>query len=468
MIGTHIFMSYLKAQHAAGSSSGLNSNKAQHYDPVPASLIHIFTISSTRSGFLSQTFQEQEALQTTSIVMGRKGSWFSSIKKTLSPSSKEKKSQKSEQKGFVEEHPSVQNTSIEENAGGSCDSHPFPPPEEVKPLEVQAEPPQATRVAATVASTAVTAVTTHDAGKSREEVAAIKIQTVFRGYMARRALWGLRGLVRLKTVVEGSYVRRQTLNTLKCIQSLSHLQSQISSRRFRLSEENQALQKQQLRAKEIANMQNGDEWNDSVQSKEEIEAKLLSKYDATMRRERAMAYSFSHQQSWKKSGGTTATNMLFMNPTNPQWGWSWSERYKDHGNDQVSVKSGIDSKSEIAKSYARHQLNSAPSTPRSKGGVGLVASRKPKPGPNLDDDSKSVSSVKSERNRRHSVAGSIVAAKSAKVKSRGQGVAENGGGSATVVGGAKKHLSFQAKPRRHSGPPKVETTVCDGLEHGGG
>lgn len=39
----------------------------------------------------------------------------------------------------------------------------------------------------------------------------------------------------------------------------------------------------------------GEEWNASLQSKEQIEAKLLSKYEATMRRERAMAYSFSHQ-----------------------------------------------------------------------------------------------------------------------------------------------------------------------------
>ncbi|KAJ0806164.1 putative IQ motif, EF-hand binding protein [Helianthus annuus] len=401
--------------------------------------------------------------------MGKKGNWFSSIKKSFSPSSKEKKSQ-SEQQGVVEEQkqPSVPDTPIIENVDGSCDSHPFSPPEETRPLGVQPEPPQTASVNITVAeSTAVAAVMTQYAGKSQEEVAAIIIQTVFRGYLARRAFWGLRGLVRLKTVIEGPCARRQTVNTLKCIQSLSHLQSQISSRRFRMSEEIQALQKQLLRNKETANMQTGDEWDDRVQSKEEIEAKLLSKYDAAMRREKAMAYSFSHQQPWKKSGGT-ATKMLFMNPTNPQWGWSWSERYKDHGTDHLSVRSGIDNgKSEIAKSYARHQLNSAPSTPRSKGANGPVASPTPKTGPNpraiglgpeanLDDDSKSVSSVKSERIRRHSVAGSMVAAKSAKVKSRGQGVAENGG--------AKKHLSFQVKPRRHSGPPKVEPIIGDGLE----
>ncbi|XP_076888912.1 protein IQ-DOMAIN 2-like [Bidens hawaiensis] len=405
--------------------------------------------------------------------MRKKGSWFSSIKKTLSPSSKEKKIEKSEHNAVVEDHPSVSDTPIVENAGDSYDSHPLPPPEEVTPLD---EPPQAASVATADVLTPVAAVTTRYAGELREEVAAIKIQTVFRGYMARRALWGLRGFVRLKTVVEGPCVKLQTVNTLKSIQTLSHLQSQISSRRSRMAEENQAIRKQLLRAKETANMENGDEWDDRVQSKEEIEAKLLSKYDATMRRERALAYSFSHQQQWKKSAGTAGTNMLFMNPTNPQWGWSWSERYKDHGTDHVSVKSGTDNgKSEITKSYARRQLNSVPSTPRSKGGGGgdPLASRKPKTGPSprangsgveVDDDSKSVSSVKSEINRRHSVGGSVVAGKSAKGKPRGQGVAGSGGGSTAVVGGAKKHLSFQAKPRRHSGPPKVEPTVCDGLE----
>ncbi|KAI3706637.1 hypothetical protein L6452_24515 [Arctium lappa] len=441
-------------------------------------------------------------------VMGRNGngSWFSSIKKTLSTSSKEKKSQKSEKKGFVEENPSIPGTSIVENVGGSCDSHPFPQPEEVKPIEVDDEPPPksassvAVATGAAVASTAVAANMTPYSGKSMAEEAAIRIQTTFRGYLARRVLWDLRGLVRLKAVVEGPSVKRQTANTLNRTQNASHVQSQINSRRIRMSEENQALQRQLLlkRAKELANLQNGDEWNYSVQSKEQMEAKLLSKYEATMRRERAMAYSFSHQQPWKKSAGPP--NLLFMDPTNPQWGWSWSERYmaarpweaqaeKDPGNDHASIKTGVTiTRNEIAKSYARHQLNSAPSTPRSKAG-GPLASRKIKAGPSpqafvsgleanlVDDDSQSVVSVRSERNRRHSVAGSMVktdeslggspaarkhaVTKSAKAKAREKGLSENGGGSTAAASGGrtKKQLDFPgspAKPRRHSGPPKVE------------
>lgn len=39
----------------------------------------------------------------------------------------------------------------------------------------------------------------------------------------------------------------------------------------------------------------GEEWDDSTQTKEQIEASIVSKQEATIRRERAMAYAFSHQ-----------------------------------------------------------------------------------------------------------------------------------------------------------------------------
>ena len=39
----------------------------------------------------------------------------------------------------------------------------------------------------------------------------------------------------------------------------------------------------------------GDQWNTSLQSKEQIEAGLVSKQEAAARRERALAYAFSHQ-----------------------------------------------------------------------------------------------------------------------------------------------------------------------------
>ena len=76
-------------------------------------------------------------------------------------------------------------------------------------------------------------------------------------FQARRALRALRGLVRLKSLVEGATVKRQTTNTLRSMQGISRVQSQINNRRIRMTEENQALQRQLLqeRAKELESLQ---------------------------------------------------------------------------------------------------------------------------------------------------------------------------------------------------------------------
>ncbi|XP_059667689.1 protein IQ-DOMAIN 2-like [Cornus florida] len=455
--------------------------------------------------------------------MGKKSNWFSSVKKALSPESKDKKGQKenkTKKKWFGKEKSAVPDSLHLETVSAS---HPLPPSEEVKLVEVEHEQNQgaytdaaeaAVAAAQVVRLTAVTQLT----DESKEEVSAIRIQAAFRGYLARRALRALRGLVRLKSLVQGPTVKRQTANALRWMQTLAHVQSQVQSRRIRMSEENQVLQKQllQKRAKELESLQMGEEWDDSLQSKEKIEANLLSKYEATMRRERALAYSFSHQQNGKKS--TRSANLLFMDPNNPQWGWSWLERWmaarswetrvlteKELNNDHSSVKSAALSITggEIIKAYAHHQLNydkpsptvsqkpshPSPFTPPSK--KSSTVARKLKPassggsvlGP--DDDTKSVFSVQSERNRRHSIAGSsvrddeslasspavpsyMVSTESAKAKTRMQsplGV-ENGTPEKGLAGSTKKRLSFPsspAKPRRHSGPPKVD--ISSVVEH---
>ena len=38
-----------------------------------------------------------------------------------------------------------------------------------------------------------------------------------------------------------------------------------------------------------------EEWDDSLRSKEKIEANLVNRQEAAVRRERALAYAFSHQ-----------------------------------------------------------------------------------------------------------------------------------------------------------------------------
>lgn len=200
-----------------------------------------------------------------------------------------------------------------------------------------------------------------------------------------------------------------------------------------------------------------------------------------------------------------------MDPTNPAWGWSWLERWmaarpweiKD-ANDQSSVKSSSRSITggEISKSFARFQLNSEKHSPTASQNLGSpsfhsqttpskalpspasVSKKLKKVSPKdisvIDDDSKSMVSVQSGF-RRHSIAGSsvrddesltssqavpsyMVPTKSAKAKSKTLSplTVENETIEKGPNGTAKKRLSFPSSParppRRHSGPPKVESS----------
>ncbi|KAL6981039.1 Protein of unknown function (DUF4005) [Sarracenia purpurea var. burkii] len=67
-------------------------------------------------------------------------------------------------------------------------------------------------------------------------LAATKIQTAFRGYLARKALRALKGLVRLQAIIRGRAVRRKAITTFKCLQSIVNIQSQVCKRRFEIAE----------------------------------------------------------------------------------------------------------------------------------------------------------------------------------------------------------------------------------------
>lgn len=203
--------------------------------------------------------------------------------------------------------------------------------EQKKPAKTENEQkkPASTMAFATSRAAVAAAAFRRFLGKSKEEVAAIKVQTAFRRFSARRQLRALKGLVRLKVLVQSQSVKRQAVTTLRCMQTLARVQSQVRARRIRMSEENQALQRQllQKRERELDNMRAsmGNEWDNSRRSKEQIEASLQNKEDAAARRERALAYAQTQQQMWRNP--SKSANPTFMDPNNPQWGWSWLDRW---------------------------------------------------------------------------------------------------------------------------------------------
>ncbi|GAU47156.1 hypothetical protein TSUD_287390 [Trifolium subterraneum] len=401
--------------------------------------------------------------------MGKKGSWFSAVKKKSKKSKK-----KSAQKDLEVESEEVV----------------IPQIEDVKLSEVENEQNKqaislafATAVAAGAAVAAAQAAAEvvrltsmpHFPAKTKEELA------------ARRALRALRGLVRLKTLVQGQSVKRQADSTLRCMQTLARLQKQVRERRIRMSEENQALQRQlqQKHEKELVKLQAsviGEEWNASLQSKEQIETKLLQRQEAAFKRERALAYSFSHQKTWKNS--SKSMNQTFMDPNNPHWGWSWLERWMAtrpwegesiimNHNDHAFSKSSsskhnyvlnYDNKpSPNSQKSRRQSIHNSPSTSKAR-----PSSSK---GGEITDDSTSMFSAQSERYRRYSsIAGSSIRddasvesspvfpsymALTSSAKAKSKLIQRQSPSSIS----ARKRLSFPASPigsRRHSGPPKVD------------
>lgn len=159
-----------------------------------------------------------------------------------------------------------------------------------------------------------------------EDVAAIRIQTAFRAYKARKALRRLKGILRLQLITQSYPVQKQSTTTLNLLHSWCKIQAQIRARRLCMVTEGRIKQKKLENRQKLEAKLHGLEvdWCGGSETMDEILSRIYQREEAAVKRERAMAYAFSHQ--WRancsQSQGLGSDELGKSN-----WGWSWKERW---------------------------------------------------------------------------------------------------------------------------------------------
>ncbi|XP_018451256.1 protein IQ-DOMAIN 30-like isoform X1 [Raphanus sativus] len=181
--------------------------------------------------------------------MGKPARWLKSVllgkKSSKSSGSKDKERavngkevvvvSKIEESDVVSDLPSFGTATVSTSAAVEAqkiEEHEVVSDDEIQIPESQAQPTDSP----TAASVVVPDDSLSDSEKIQQEVAATTLQAAFRGYLARRAFWALKGIIRLQAVIRGHMVRRQAVATLCCVMGIVRLQALARGSEIRRSD----------------------------------------------------------------------------------------------------------------------------------------------------------------------------------------------------------------------------------------
>ncbi|KAL5209418.1 hypothetical protein ABZP36_005041 [Zizania latifolia] len=175
---------------------------------------------------------------------------------------------------------------------------------------------------------------------SSHEKAALAIQSVYRGYLARRALRALKGLVRLQALIRGQAVRRQTAATLRGLESLMKIQARQRARASSpahagdhptpasdgmdaLLRRGRELYYAAAAAAAVQEQQQSKGWDSSTLSKEQMSAMSRSREEAALKRVRSLQYaSLQNEKIGIRRQPMSREEMETLNQR-----WSWLEEW---------------------------------------------------------------------------------------------------------------------------------------------
>ncbi|CAN7035082.1 unnamed protein product, partial [Brassica rapa subsp. trilocularis] len=182
-------------------------------------------------------------------IMGKPARWLKSVllgkKSSKSSGSKDKEGavngkevvvvSKIEESDVVSDLPSFGNATVSSSAvveETQNIEHEVVSDDEIQLPESQVQPTDSSNAASVV----IPDDSLSDSDKIQQEVAATTLQAAFRGYLARRAFWALKGIIRLQALIRGHMVRRQAVATLCCVMGIVRLQALARGKEIRRSD----------------------------------------------------------------------------------------------------------------------------------------------------------------------------------------------------------------------------------------